>query len=122
MSHTFEQVVFGLQMLHDDLWFSTKAELNELTHCDKWRGSEISSTGGRILAMQVGHPNQWEFTSLSDKPDTGLIIDEPDEDSAITKEFILDVRFWMVMLVEPYIDGNGSFIPEDESAGDCYSG
>jgi len=122
VSHTFEQVIFGLQILHKDLWFSTKAELSNLTHCDKWRGSEISSTGGRVLAMQTGHPDEWEFTPLSHNPDTGLIIDEQDEDSAITEEFIRDVRFWMVMLVDPYIDDNGIFVPEDENAGDCYSG
>ncbi|EOV9687704.1 hypothetical protein ACN5L4_003690 [Cronobacter turicensis] len=122
MSHTFRQVVFGLQIIHKELWFSTNAELSELTHCDKWRGSEILSTGGRVLAMQTGHPDEWEFTPLSDKPDTGLIIDEPDDDSAITADFLKDVGFWMTMLVHPYVDENGVFVTENDRNDSCYSG
>ncbi|WP_391488835.1 hypothetical protein [Leclercia tamurae] len=122
VSHTFKQVVFGLQMIHTDLWLSTRSVLDELAYCDKWRGAEICSTGGRLLAMQVGHPDEWEYTPFYDQPDTGLIMDEPDEDSAITEAFLADVRFWMAMLVHPYIDDNGVFIPENDRKDSCYSG
>ncbi|HCJ7372345.1 TPA: hypothetical protein NVL56_004344 [Enterobacter hormaechei subsp. xiangfangensis] len=122
MSHTFQQVIFGLKLIHEELWFSTKSDLDELSQCDKWRGSEICSTGGRPLAMQVGHPDEWEYTILYQEPDTGMIIDEPDEDTAVSDAFLEDVRFWMTTLVHPYIDDNGFFLPEDEGSGDCYSG
>ena len=120
MSHTFQHVIFELKLIHQELWFSTKTDLDELSHCDKWRGSEIRSTGGRTLAMQVGHPDEWEYTIFYHEHDTGLIIDEPDEDTAVSEAFLKDVWFWMTMLVHPYIDDNGLFSPEDECRGDCY--
>jgi hypothetical protein len=114
VSHTFQHVIFELKLIHQELWFSTKTDLDELSHCDKWRGSEIRSTGGRTLAMQVGHPDEWEYTIFYHEHDTGLIIDEPDEDTAVSEAFLKDVWFWMTMLVHPYIDDNGLFSPEDE--------
>ncbi|MGF6567396.1 hypothetical protein ABIE05_003996 [Kosakonia cowanii] len=121
MSHTFEQVVFGLQIIHTDLLLSTRSGLDELAYCDKWRGAEICSTGGRLLAMQVGHPDEWEYTPFYDQPDTGLIMDEPDEDSLLTDRLRRDIRFWMVTLVHPYIDENGQFTSPDDDACSCYS-
>jgi hypothetical protein len=109
VSHTFQHVIFELKLIHQELWFSTKTDLDELSHCDKWRGSEIRSTGGRTLAMQVGHPDEWEYTIFYHEHDTGLIIDEPDEDTAVSEAFLKDVWFWMTMLVHPYIDDNGCF-------------
>ncbi|GJL33042.1 hypothetical protein TUM17575_56310 [Klebsiella pneumoniae] len=39
------------------------------------------------------------MTILANQPDTGLVIDEPDVESEITEEFLVEVRFYMVMLV-----------------------
>lgn len=111
---TFQQVVFALQMTHLELWFYAEGEFRDLTHCDKWRCGEIRSTGGTLLAMQIGHPDEWEVTPFYNRPDTGLIIDEPDPESEITDKFLRDVRFWMSTQVYLHIDDNGVFTPPED--------
>lgn len=110
----FVEAVGTLSIIHNGIWFYAETGVNDLTHCDKWRHGEIRSTGGTLLAMQIGHPDEWQYTPFCEKQDTGLIIDEPDENSAITVAFLRDVRFWMETHVYPYIDDNGVFTPPEE--------
>lgn len=59
----------------------------------------ITTTGGKYLAFQIGHPDEWEFSPVSEQPDIGLVIDEPDAESEITDWFLDEVRFYMQMYV-----------------------
>lgn len=110
----FQEAVFALQMIHHELWFYAEGDFRDLTHSDKWRLGEIRSTGGTLLAMQTGHPDEWELTPFYNRPDTGQIIDKPDPESAVTEEFLRRVRLMMVTQVYPNIDDNGVFTPPEE--------
>lgn len=112
---SFEETCFTLFQIHNELWFDADTGDNKLTDCDCWENAVIRSTQGRPLAHQFGHPDEWLLSALWDKPDKGLIIDEPDEDSCITQKFMSDVRFMMMMLVTPDIDDNGIFIRQDSN-------
>lgn len=59
----------------------------------------ITTTGGKYLAFQIGHPDEWALSPVSEQPDTGLIFDEPDAESEITDRFLDEVRFYMQMYV-----------------------
>lgn len=59
----------------------------------------ITTTGGKFLAFQIGHPDEWELSPVYDQPDSCLVIDEPDEESEITDRFLDEVRFYMQMYV-----------------------
>ena len=53
-----------------------------------------------------------------EKKDTGLVIDEPDEISAITTQFMDDVKVHMTLQVYPYIDDAiGVYTPPDDDGG-----
>ena len=101
---TFEQVVKMLKPFHQALWFCCRSSPEELFHAECWQGGTITTTGGKLLAFQVGHPDEWKLTILANQPDTGLVIDEPDVESEITEEFLVEVRFYMVMLVHTVYD------------------
>lgn len=96
---TFEHMVKKLRPFHQALWFCCSSSPVELFHADCWKGGMITTTGGKFLAFQVGHPDEWELTILAHQPDTGLVIDEPDAESEITKEFLVEVRFYMELYV-----------------------
>ncbi|EAO6910739.1 hypothetical protein [Escherichia coli] len=97
---TFEHVVKKLRTFHQALWFCCSSSPEKLFHADCWKGGMITTTGGKFLAFQIGGPDEWELSSVSDQPDTGLIIDEPDAESEITDGFLDEVRFYMQMYVQ----------------------
>ncbi|MHB9323100.1 hypothetical protein ACP3TG_29060 [Phytobacter diazotrophicus] len=112
---SFKEIFLQLEFYHDSLWFYADTGKMKLTDCDYWQKGRICSKGGKPLACQFGHPDEWLLTPLWYKPDTGLIIDEPDEDSRITDRFLREVNFLMTYKVHPYIDVNGQYIRPDAS-------
>ncbi|ENZ7236816.1 hypothetical protein ACG752_005006 [Klebsiella pneumoniae] len=96
---TFEHVVNKLRPFHQTLWFCCSSSPEELFHADCWKGGVITTTGGKFLAFQTGHPDEWELSPVAYKPDTGLVIDEPDAESEITDRFLNEVSFYMQMYV-----------------------
>lgn len=96
---TFEQAVKALRPYHRQLWFCCQPFLQKQQNADLWRKGSIKTTGEKILAFQVGHPDEWALTSLSNQPDTGLVFDEPEEASEITEEFLDHVRLIMTFCV-----------------------
>jgi len=98
---TFEQAVKALRPFHRQLWFCCQPFAQALSNADLWRNGTIKTTSGKLLAFQVGHPDEWALTPLSNQPDTGLVIDEPDEESEITEGFLDHVRLIMTFCVHP---------------------
>lgn len=98
---TFEEAVESLKEFHQQLWFCCSSSPQDLSHADCWKGGTITTTGGKYLAFQIGSPDEWALSPLSAQPDTGLIFDEPDEESEITEAFLGAVRFYMSMLLQP---------------------
>lgn len=96
---TFEDVVVKLRPFHQALWFCCSSSPVELFYAECWKGGMITTTGGKFLAFQIGHPDEWELSPVYDQPDSGLVIDEPDEESEITDRFLDEVRFYMQMYV-----------------------
>lgn len=90
-------MVKKLKPFHQALWFCCGSSPKELFYADCWQAGTITTTGGKLLAFQVGRPDEWELTILANQPDTGLVIDEPDAESEITEEFLVEVRFYMAM-------------------------
>lgn len=115
VKRSFKEICILLGIKHNSLWFYADTGKMKLTNCDYWQKGMICSKGGKPLAYQFGHPDEWMLTPSWDKPDIGLIIDEPDEDSRITDRFLRDVNFLMVYQVHPYIDVNGQYIRPDAS-------
>lgn len=111
---TFREVFFVLSMKHDQLWLKAPGEINELAFCDLWKSADIRSTGGRILASQIGHPDEWELSPICEIPDTGLIIDEPDGCAQITDSFYSLVKLHMATSVHPHIE-HGRYVPPIEN-------
>lgn len=115
----FQATVDLLSQYHCTLWFNASLDAEELRFCDRWICGDIRSGAGRLLAMQAGHPDEWELSFNHKVPDRNYDPDEPDEGELITEQFLADVRLFMTCNVYPDINPQGDFIRDhtpDEQA------
>ncbi|EOY8407209.1 hypothetical protein U9W97_004169 [Enterobacter bugandensis] len=95
---TFKEAVFGLQMIHDSLWFYVGSVFEGSTdlYPDLWQSSTIRSAGGRILAFQVGGADDWSLSVWHQIPDGPM--DFPDEDTnkeLLTSNFLKNAQYFI---------------------------
>lgn len=68
----FEEAVDLLRRYHTRLWFNASLDVIQRSFCDRWRSGEILSGAGRLLAMQAGHPDEWQLNFKQTVPDSPL--------------------------------------------------
>ena len=106
----FEEAVKLLLASHRKLWFHAQMDKSNFAYCDRWKGGEILSGAGGLLAMQAGHPDEWQLNFSHTEPDCPYEPDECDEGELITKLFLDHVRLYMNLNVYPDINPQGDFI------------
>lgn len=115
---TFAEASFQVSMHHDEQWFRASAGASNQPLCEQWRSGEILSTGGKILAHQTGHPDQWEITKFCDFPDSEQGMDQSDDCVEIDTSFIENVQQRMDSHVHPYVNAQGDFSPPRHDNGE----
>ncbi|ECL7345092.1 hypothetical protein FTS55_15810 [Salmonella enterica subsp. enterica] len=111
---TFEDTVDELKKFHTDLWFNAQTGIYPSCCSAGWKHAEITTTAGKILAMQCSNPDQWELCPNWKRPDSDPWVDEPVNSTRVTDKFLGDVRFEMLLQVTPFINEKEDFTPPPE--------
>lgn len=105
---TFQEVVAGLKKYHTRLWLDC-GDIVDPGYCWLWKSATLYSPARKPLALQTGHPDEWQLTPLYNSQDSTLDFEDCEGLNALTDLLFSRIIREMPVTVYPVIRQYGFY-------------